>query len=126
MNRAYLAAKVAHDHYILARCHWNYGQDLQDHLVESYNSGPLAAMLIAPGGMSSISEDRKIPTGKLNSKGFFVTQKVKAPGYYYSPHDDNGCLHFKSLRGVRNFLKTAEHYTSHLWDGEGWIMQPAP
>jgi hypothetical protein len=126
MNRAFIAAKVAHDHYILARCHWSYGQSLQDQLVESYNSGPLAAMLIAPGGMSSISEDRKIPTGKFNSQGLDVTIKVKAPGYFYSPYGGDGCLHFKSLRGVKNFLKTAEHYTSHLWDGERWIMQPAP
>ena len=126
MNRAYLAAKVADGHYILSRCHWNYGDSLQEALTESYNSGPLAAMLVAPGEMSSIREEQNIPTGKFNTKGEQKTRKGWAPGYYHNPSFGNGCLHFASLRGVRAFLKTAEHYTSHLWDGEQWIMTPAP
>jgi hypothetical protein len=83
-------------------------------------------MLIAPGGMSSIAQNVEIPTGKYNNKGLEITRRVIAPDYDYRRFSGNDCLHFKSLRGVRNYLKTAEHYTSHLWDGERWIMQPAP
>lgn len=126
MNRAYLYTKVAPGRFILARCHWSYGEFLHKYLEEAYNSGPLAAMLIAPGGMSCIRETQDIPTGKYKKNGADVTRKGYAPFYYHKPGDGNDCFHFTSLRGVKAFLKTAEYITSHYWDGERWILENYP
>jgi len=69
MNRSCLIAKVTDELFLVSRCHWSYGESLQKTLVEFYNSGPLAAMLVSPGGMSDINDEIKRLTGRFNSKG---------------------------------------------------------
>jgi len=120
MNRSYLVAKVADELFLVSRCHWSYGTHLQKTLVESYNSGPLAAMLVSPGGMSSIDDKVKRLTGRFNSKGEAIESSTEGPSYHY--HRSEMCLHFKTFSQVKAFLRNAELITWHYWDGFLWTM----
>jgi hypothetical protein len=120
MNRSYLVAKVADELFLVSRCHGSYGESLQKTLVESYNSGPLAAMLVSPGGMTGINDKIKRLTGRYNSKGEDIESSTEGPSYHY--HRSEMCLHFKTFGQVKSFLRNAELITWHYWDGFLWTM----